>query len=212
MSETLYRRLTPVSKDWGLDRGLPIDRYYIEKFLAENESAIRGRVLEFHDSRYATRYGVGKTNSVDVLSISAENRRASIVADISKQTNLPLEAFDCIICTQTLQYIYDCRAAIASLNAMLKRDGVLLATMPGITKTEFGEVNYSWAWNFTSPSAKRAFEECFPPENVQVRVFGNVLSSISFLHGFATQELTKEELDYRDAEYEVIIAVRADKR
>ena len=28
------RRLTPVSRAFGFDRGLPIDRYYIERFLA----------------------------------------------------------------------------------------------------------------------------------------------------------------------------------
>ena len=29
------RRLAPVSKEFGFERGLPVDRYYIEKFLAE---------------------------------------------------------------------------------------------------------------------------------------------------------------------------------
>ena len=28
------RRLTPISRDYGYDRGKPIDRYYIESFLA----------------------------------------------------------------------------------------------------------------------------------------------------------------------------------
>ncbi len=43
------RRLTPVSKEFGFERGLPIDRYYIEKFLAEHTSDIQGRV--FRDRR-----------------------------------------------------------------------------------------------------------------------------------------------------------------
>ena len=40
------RRLTPISKDWGYDRGKPIDRYYIERFLSLYKEDIRGRVLE----------------------------------------------------------------------------------------------------------------------------------------------------------------------
>jgi hypothetical protein len=42
-------RLTPISSDWGFERGLPIDRYYIEQFLAEHSSDIRGHVLEIMD-------------------------------------------------------------------------------------------------------------------------------------------------------------------
>ena len=40
------KRLTPISPKWGLDRGRPIDRSYIESFLAQHASNIRGRVLE----------------------------------------------------------------------------------------------------------------------------------------------------------------------
>jgi hypothetical protein len=119
--------------------------------------------------------------------------------------------FDCIICTQTLQFIYDCKAAVATLHSMLKPKGVLLATFPGITKIDFCESNYSWNWTFTSVSAKRMFANVFLDANVGVRTFGNVLTGISFLHGVATQELSIDELDHEDPEYQVIIGVRAVK-
>src|SRR5689334_3710614 len=32
------RRLTPISRNWGFDRGQPVDRYYIENFLAVQSS------------------------------------------------------------------------------------------------------------------------------------------------------------------------------
>jgi hypothetical protein len=38
-----------------------------------------------------------------------------------------------------------------------------------------------------------------------------VLAAIAFLHGLAAEELRQEELDYRDAHYEVSILVRAVK-
>ncbi len=44
------RRLTPISDVWGLDRGRPLDRYYIESFLERHRGDIRGRVLEVKDS------------------------------------------------------------------------------------------------------------------------------------------------------------------
>ena len=40
------RSIHPVSTQFGWDRGLPVDRYYIEDFLARHSSDIRGRVLE----------------------------------------------------------------------------------------------------------------------------------------------------------------------
>ena len=51
------RRLTPISRYFGFDRGLPVDRYYIERFLARNASEIAGRVLEVGDDGYTRRFG-----------------------------------------------------------------------------------------------------------------------------------------------------------
>jgi hypothetical protein len=66
-------------------------------------------------------------------------------------------------------------------------------------------------WSFTSRSARRLFEEFFPPENVQVEARGNVLAAISFLHGVASEELRRNELDFNDPDYEILIALRAVK-
>src|SRR6202035_2497766 len=40
------RRLQPVSRKFGYDRGTPISRYYIETFLKARKNDIRGRVVE----------------------------------------------------------------------------------------------------------------------------------------------------------------------
>src|SRR5919107_1015834 len=51
------RRLTPISRQFGYDRGQPIDRYYIENFLNRQASDIQGRVLEIKDPFYTSKYG-----------------------------------------------------------------------------------------------------------------------------------------------------------
>jgi hypothetical protein len=38
-----------------------------------------------------------------------------------------------------------------------------------------------------------------------------VLAAVALLHGFAAQELTPAELDYEDADFEVVMGVRAAK-
>ncbi len=52
----LATRHTP-RREFGYDRGLPIDRYYIERFLANNASDIRGHVMEIADNIYMRRFG-----------------------------------------------------------------------------------------------------------------------------------------------------------
>ena len=46
-----------LSRDFGFDRGTPIDRYYIESFLSTHASDIRGHVLEVADNTYTRRFG-----------------------------------------------------------------------------------------------------------------------------------------------------------
>ena len=66
-------------------------------------------------------------------------------------------------------------------------------------------------WHFTSQSARRLFDEIFPPGGVEVRVYGNVLAAVAFLHGLAAEELRPDELDYSDLDYEVIIGIKAER-
>jgi glycosyltransferase involved in cell wall biosynthesis len=205
------RRLTPISSVFGFDRGTPVDRYYIENFLARNAADVRGRALEVGDDSYTRRFGGDRVAQRDVLHVSGGNPRATIIADLASADHIPSDAFDCIILTQTLHLIYDVRAALATLYRILKPGGVLLTTFPGITQIDHFDWGGSWYWAFTALSAKRLFGEVFPAANFKVETHGNVLAAISFLHGLAYEELRAEELDHNDPDYQVIIAVRAMK-
>jgi SAM-dependent methyltransferase len=205
------RRVTPVSRLFGFDRGLPIDRYYIEGFLARHAGDIRGRVLEVGDDSYIRRFGGERAVVRDVLHVSARNPSATIVGDLSRADHIPSDTFDCFICTQTLHLIYDFRRAIETIHRILKPGGVLLATFPGITQISRDEWSESWYWSFTALSARRLFEEVFPPADVAVEAHGNVLVAVAFLHGLAAAELRPEELDHHDPDYQCLITVRAVK-
>jgi SAM-dependent methyltransferase len=205
------RRVRPISDQFGFDRGLPIDRYYIENFLARNAGDIRGRVLEIGDASYTRRFGGERVSVSDVLHVREGNPEATIVADLSRGDNIASDSFDCIILTQTLHLLYEVRSAIRTIHRILKPGGVLLATFPGISQISRDEWRKSWYWAFTSLSARRLFEEAFPADDVEVEAHGNVLAAISFLHGLATEELRKRELDTRDPAYEVLITLRAVK-
>lgn len=206
------RRLEPLSRKFGFDRGMCVDRYYIEKFLREHSEEIRGYVLEIAEDMYTRKFGGKKVTCSEVLHVWEGNPRATIVADLTRAENIPSDTFDCIIFTQTLLCIYDVRAAVRNLYRILKPGGVLLATFPGISQISRYDMD-RWGdyWRFTTLSARRLFGEFFPQECVEVRSYGNVLVAIAFLEGLAAEELTEEELNYNDEDYQVLIAVRAVK-
>ncbi len=206
------RRVTPVSRWFGFDRGRPVDRYYIERFLSAHAEDIRGRVLEFADDSYTREFGGDRVTRGDVIHPKEGNPRATIVADLCRAEQIPADTFDCIICTQTLMYIFEVAKAIRTLYRILKPSGVLLVTFPGISQLSREDMD-EWGehWRFTTLSAGRLFREVFPAANVETKAHGNVLAAISFLHGLVVEDLDEEELDYSDPDYEVLITVRAVK-
>jgi len=200
----------PISERWGYDRGTPIDRHYIEQFLATCSGDIRGVVLEIKDAGYTTSFGAG-VERVDVLDIDPGNREATIVADLAAADAIPDRTYDCIVLTQTLQYIPDLAAAVSHLERILVPGGVVLATAPGITRVNDdieGLVDY---WRFTEAAARVLFEQSFPRESVEVETFGSLSSACAFLVGLASEELTAAELAAHDGRYAVVVAVRARK-
>jgi SAM-dependent methyltransferase len=206
------RRVRPISNDFGFRRGIPIDRHYIEGFLAAHAADIRGRVLEIADDTYTRRFGGPAVMRSDVLHAVPGNPRATLVGDLATGEGVPEAAFDCIICTQTLLCIYDVRAAVRTLHRALRPGGVALVTLPGICQVARYDIE-RWGdfWRFTDLAARRLFEDAFGAAHVQVGTYGNVLSAIAFLHGLAIRDLRVEELDARDPDYQVTIGVRAER-
>jgi len=207
------RRLNPISRNFGLERGQAIDRYYIEKFLDKHNSDIRGIVLEVGDNVYTRKFGGDKVIHSDILHLTADNPRATIVADLSCADNIASGKFDCLILTQTLQYIYDVHSAIKHLHRILKPEGVILATIPGISQISRYDM-HQWGeyWRFSDISAKKLFGNIFGMNNVTTESYGNVLSACSFLYGISREELKYEELNFKDPDYQLLISIRAVKK
>jgi glycosyltransferase involved in cell wall biosynthesis len=203
------RRITPLSRQFGCDRGEAVDREYIEQFLRDHAGDITGRVLEIGDDAYTRRFGGTQVHTADVLDVRAANERATFIDDLTTGEQLPSDTFDCIVLTQTLHLIYDVRAAVATVHRILKPGGVALVTVPGITPIDRGK--HTWWWSLTPASARRLFAEHFPESELHVCSFGNVLTATAFLYGIAREELRERELRAQDPQYPVIVALRARK-
>lgn len=205
------RRLQPVSDVYGLDRGQAIDRYYIENFLEEHGTDITGTVLELHDSDYTDKYG-DTVLKKDVLDINTGNENATIITDLAKADVIEDETYDCFILTQTLQYIYDLRSAIFHSHRILKKGGVILATVPSISRIDCVAGIEGDYWRFTKASVKKIFSEFFNEKDIEVNCYGNVLVATGFIMGLAANELEKKELDLNDPDFPVLICIRAVKK
>jgi len=202
------RNLQPICPQFGFSRGKPVDRYYIESFIAEHAGDIRGRVLEIKDPGYTQRYGGSKVEQSDVLDINAANPAATIIADLNEPNVLDAGVYDCVIFTQTLQLLYDPRKVIQQLHRSLKPGGVLLLTIPGITPLRSRD---SWYWSFTELSGRAMLSELFPEAEISLRSYGNVVTATAFLQGIAAGELTRSELAFSDPAYQLVIVGRAVK-
>lgn len=222
------RRLRPIDPEFGYARGKPIDRYYLERFLSSYGGKpgyilgdIRGSVLEVGEDKYTRRFGTvwegkpeeappGYVAESHILHGDASNPSATIVGDLGSGAGLPSEAFDCVICPQTLSHIYDVHAAIQNLHRLLKPGGVALVTVNGIAAICRPDYEL-WGdyWRFTSLGLRRLLEEAFPADSVTVESHGNVLATAAFLYGVAAEELKPEELELNDPDYEISITARA---
>jgi len=203
------RRQQPLSDRWGFDRGQPVDRYYIENFLARHSATIRGTCIELMNSGYTRTYGNDRVIHADVVDINPNNANATIVGDLVDPKTLAAGRYDCFILTQTLQVIFDFAAALRNCYAAVKSGGTLLITVPCMCRYSPHPEDY---WRFTDHSLRRLIAENTDCEDFEVESHGNLVASIAFTVGMASEELTKEELDFRDVRFPIVTTARLRKK
>ena len=203
------RRLQPISRGWGSDRGTPIDRVYIDRFFAEHADAIRGRVLEVRDPRYASAHATS-VERIEIVDIDPRNELATIVADLADPGSLPASAFDCVIVPQTLVYVRDLAAAVANLWQSLAPGGTLLVTTPSIARIDPVAADVD-RWHLTPAGLAEIVRVACPSGDATVAGHGNPLVAIAFLHGLAQEDLTPAELEFEHPLFPVVVTAAVQK-
>jgi SAM-dependent methyltransferase len=204
------RRTVPFSRDWGYDRGTPIDRVYIDEFLARHADDVRGACLEVMNADYTDRFGGARVSRRDVLDINPANALATIVADLGEADSLPVQRFDCVIFTQTLHLIPDMPVALANVWEAIAPGGVLLLTVPALGRHDTRKGFHHDRWRVTKTGLEWLLAG-LPDARADTTTYGNVLSCTAFLYGLAAEELRPEELHVTDPEFPLIVATRVHK-
>lgn len=204
------RRTTPISPHWGSERGLPVDRHYIEQFLGKHSADVAGVVLEAREADYTRRFGGDRVTSSHVLDLDPDNPFATVITDLRNARNIPADQYDCIILTQVIHEIDDMPSAVAECARILRPGGVLLATFPCASRIAESGWDGDF-WRLTPAAARQLFVHSFPVDGLEIAAVGNVLVNTAFLYGLAAHELTPEEYDRHDPHHPSAVMIRAVK-
>ena len=194
----------PISRLYGNDRGTPIDRYYIEKFLQKESIRIKKdglRVLEVGEDTYSRKYIPNST--YEVLNYS-EGMDLTVDGTISENF------YDVFIATQVFHQIYQVKKAIAGANRLLKKGGVMLATVCGTIVKPARNDEYDHYWGFTVSSITNLMKEVFNGE-LRIQSFGNVAVATAFIQGISAEEMSESVMEVNDPDYPVCISIFARK-
>lgn len=203
-------RTSPFSRVFGLDRGLAIDRRFIEKFIASRSAHVSGSVLEIGDDTYTYKFGSGLRRTVIFAGQLESNRSECFPGDLTRPESYSnLGLFDCVIATNVINFIFDFDAAVRGLSQLVKpQSGVVLATVAGLSQiSRFDYDRWGDYWRFNDLSIRRVFEKYF--NDVHVEAFGNAPLAAAFIMGLCQEEIPKELFAYCDPDFQVLVSVMA---
>lgn len=201
------RRVRPFSTYFGFDRGTPIDRYYLDRFLASHRDLIRGDVLEIQMKSYATRYGsdLGQVDSVDV----SPQFNATYTCDLAASGNvIPSASYDCFLLPNTLSYLRDLDGCLRHALRVVRPGGAVLATTAVLGQVDAGKGD---VWRMSADGWRIAVDRVWPDCDVAITSYGNCLAATAAVLGLAVEELTPAELDVCDPRFPVLVGIRCRK-
>ena len=161
-------------------------------------------MLEIAEDTYTKRFGVGNVIS-HILHVSME-KEGVIRGNLETGSGIEENSMDCIILTQTVSFIYECKNVISNIYKMLRKGGNALITTGGISQISRYDMDcWGHFWSFTTASLKRLIEESEFGANYEMTVYGNVKTACALLYGISAEELWERELIYSDEDYPVSI-------
>lgn len=196
----------PASRKFGMERGKPIDRVYIERFLNAQRKYIRGNVLEIGDNFYTLKFGAEAVMNSYVLHV--EGGVDAHKGNLENGEGIPEEKFDVAIITQTLMFIYDIKSAAQNIHKLLKRHGTALITVSGISQiSRYDAERWGSYYSFHEDAVRKLFAPIFGKNNLKIYSYGNVKTAVAMLYGLCYEDLQEDDFEINDKDYPVIIAL-----
>ena len=209
-----YSKIKRVSKKFGFDRGLPIDRFYIDKYLDKNLSkSTYQNGLEVGGVQYLEKFKVAKKTALlhPEYLISEGHGDQALVVDLNKKfKNIGDEKFDLIIATNVLNFVEEPHLALNTFQELLVPGGLLIisvsASMP---ISEFDKNRWGDFWRFSLQGLRLILGKTDMDFEIEYR--GNFRATIAFLCGMATEECPEIDLLDLDDEFPITIFAKCKK-
>jgi SAM-dependent methyltransferase len=200
------RRVEPFSTTYGSERGTPVDRYYLHRFLDVNRTLITGRVLEVQLPSYTERFGVGvrESHTVDI----DPTFQATYTCDLADAAQIPSDRYDCFLAPNTLQHLAALEPALRTMLRVTRPGGTLLASAAGLLPLITDGGDY---WRLSADGWRRVLAQQWPACDVTVEAHGNCLAAVAAMYGLAQEELSRDEIEAHDPRYPVLVTIRGRK-
>ena len=202
------RRTVPFSHTFGFERGTPVDRHYLHRFLAAHCALIRGDVLEVQTDSYSKRFGrdVRRADTFDIV----PQFRPTYLCDLAHcEQVMPDAAYDCVLLPNTLQHLRELEACLRNLLRVVRPGGAILASAAGSIPLTADVADY---WRLSPAGWRELLSASWRGEELTVMGYGNCLAATAAQMGLAAEELTEAELDVNDPRYPVLTTILCRKR
>jgi hypothetical protein len=198
------RRVRPFSDNFGFERGTPVDRYYLHRFLDRHRSLITGRVLEIQNSGYTVRFGhdVRTTHTVDI--VPAFN--PTYVCDLARSEHvIPSDTYDCFLLPNTLCVLRDVEACLRHALRVTRPGGVILASTAALVPLTGDAPDY---WHLSAAGWREVAARAWGGAGeYEIEAHGNCLAAVAAMLGLAHEELDRAELDFDDPRFPVLVTL-----
>lgn len=200
-----FKREEPFCPRFGNLRGTAIDRYYLNKFIAEIRSEVKGVTLEIGGSKI-NRELYNFTNTSSYLTMDVDGGAdLDIVGDAHDPNAVDEASLDSIVLFNVLEHCERPWVVVDNIYQWLKPGGQVFCLVPNAQRLHRTPRDY---WRIF-PDALDSLFARFPQRKLYV--YGNLLTTMATYYGIASDELSREELDYYNENYPVANCIHAQK-
>jgi SAM-dependent methyltransferase len=199
-----FKREQPFCPQFGNFRGSPVDRYYLEKFIEEIHTEVKGITLEI-GGREENREHYKFTNAKFYLSMDLQGEDLDIVGDAHDPNAVDEASLDTVVLFNVLEHCERPWLVVDNIYRWLKPDGQVFCMVPNAQRVHRVPQDY---WRIF-PDALDSLFARFPRRKLYV--YGNPLTTLAAYYGIAAEELSREELDYFHENYPVANCIHAQK-
>jgi SAM-dependent methyltransferase len=200
------RRVVPFSTSFGFERGTPVDRFYLHRFLNANQRHVTGHVLEVQVPSYTRAYGhaIETSHTVDI----DPRFGATYTCDLADAPQIPSDAYDCFLLPNTLQHVADLSGVLRTTLRVVKPGGTILASVPMLLPLIRDGADY---WRLSPEGWRATLSREWAGSDIVVEAHGNCLSAAAAMYGLALEEFDDDELSVQDPRYPVLVTIACRK-